>query len=87
MAVIHFNANDNQPKTRRIIPMKRMGLQGEIWFGAAVAATVLAGSLLTAYNGGISLKTEDMEMTLSGSLSKGLHLSFASVANKVDRQH
>lgn len=54
--------------------------QNDWLFGATAVSAVLAIALLACFNGGLSLKTADMEMTLSASLSQGLNLTFVSVS-------
>jgi len=49
-------------------------------FGAATISAVLAIAMVACFNGGLSVKTGDMEMTLSASMSKGLNLTFVSVS-------
>ncbi|MEL7480146.1 MAG: hypothetical protein AAGJ29_01165 [Pseudomonadota bacterium] len=57
--------------------MRQRGKIGELGFGAAIASTILVLSCVAAFNGGVSLKTGELEMTLQGSLAKGLELRFA----------
>ncbi|MEO0883655.1 MAG: hypothetical protein AAFY34_13140 [Pseudomonadota bacterium] len=68
--------------SRRIIPMTTRGTNRNDWLlGAATVSAVLAVAMAACFNGGLSVKTGDMEMTLSASLSQGLNLTFVSVSS------
>ncbi|MEM6411118.1 MAG: hypothetical protein AAF683_06250 [Pseudomonadota bacterium] len=61
--------------------MTTRGTSTHDWlFGAATISAVLAIAMAACFNGGLSLKTGEMEMTLSASLSQGLNLTFVSVS-------
>ena len=81
MTVIHLKPTyASTPNTAgRTNPMKPRGKHSEVLFGVATAGTVLAAATLATFNGGLSLRTGDIEMTLDGSLSKGVHLTFAAL--------
>ncbi|MEO1406633.1 MAG: hypothetical protein AAFV54_09090 [Pseudomonadota bacterium] len=61
--------------------MTKRGTSTHDWLlGAATISAVLAIAMAACFNGGLSVKTGDMEMTLSASLSQGLNLTFVSVS-------
>lgn len=70
--------NDPQPiHVRRTKPMTKRGTTRNDWLlGTATVTAVLAIAMAACFNGGLSLRTGDMEMTLSASLSQGLNLTF-----------
>ncbi|MEL7128419.1 MAG: hypothetical protein AAGK23_02635 [Pseudomonadota bacterium] len=58
--------------------MRRGQTGNELLFGSIIAGTILSVAMIAAFNGGISLKTGEMEMRFDASMAQGLHITFAS---------